>query len=347
MGINIVMEYAPSTLKRELEKVDSQGVSSTWIGMEPPAPGQYGSAYRIVYELSSAMSYLHRNMLLHLDLKPDNILMCYSNTAVDDRQALMDEWHRTIGLMPDEVRDDNGSIDKEATEEAKRVKQDKETEFCIKMRIVNENAMICKLADFGLSEVTTDYQQGRTRKAGSPGYVAPEVAHAIWAEQTNDLALKKRLSVCDAAKESVFLRAEHRHPEDHLRYKQDIYAFGVTCSAIYTQNKPYADPDHPGRYPDDSVDLLVAAAKRELPAPYLPPGICPNLAARIAECLQESPNDRPRFNQIRDALSCYVKAKRHKLQLEMQGRAAAVAPAAPAPEAAPKRFSKADFVNKV
>ena len=78
------MEYAPTTLTKELERTGE----GAWICMDPPtvsADGNWGSAYRLVYEVSSAMTYLHRNKLLHLDLKPDNILMCYSGTAVDVR----------------------------------------------------------------------------------------------------------------------------------------------------------------------------------------------------------------------------------------------------------------------
>ena len=231
----------------------------------------------------------------------------------------MDEWHQSIEPMPEAIMDENGNLDEAATAEAKKKKMDRIQEHRIKSRVAQQSCMICKLADFGLSEVTNDQQQGRVRQAGSPGFVPPEVARA-WVH--NDVC-QGRQSLCDEEKESAFTK-ENQHPEDHLRYKHDVYAFGVVCAAIFNRNEPYFDPDDPTKYPDPedgANDYLEAVAQGWLPAPYFPDGICSQLKSQIEACLTEDPVGRPRFHEVRDALQVYVDMKLAQTQpvIKQQG----------------------------
>jgi serine/threonine protein kinase len=70
VGINMVLEFQPSNLGKELQKSDDD--PDCWLSY---SGGRSRSIYRAALQIASALSYLHRNGMLHLDLKPDNVLI--------------------------------------------------------------------------------------------------------------------------------------------------------------------------------------------------------------------------------------------------------------------------------
>lgn len=131
---------------------------------------------------------------------------------------------------------------------------------------------VVKIADFGVSELLDPNNDRITKTAGSPAYMAPELAALSSNTDLKEHAVNKGINVFDLSGKST-----------------DIWSMGVTLYQLLFQSLPF--------YSNSMVELFDKIVNQEV---TLPDGINPNLKELFAKILAKRPQDRISMDILRE-----------------------------------------------
>jgi len=124
--------------------------------------------------------------------------------------------------------------------------------------LVSED-LTCKVSDFGIFTIKSQFDCTMTSNIGTPVYMAPEVIN-----------------------------------QRAYTPKVDVYSFGILLVEIYTGTRPYSSESFAEMFPSDIMRAVVHEGLR----PEIPQDCPTELTQLIRECLNSIPDLRPTFKEI-------------------------------------------------
>lgn len=130
---------------------------------------------------------------------------------------------------------------------------------------------VVKIADFGVSEILDPANDTITKNAGSPAYMAPELAAMSSHTALKEHAATKGISVSSLSGKST-----------------DIWSMGVTLYVLLFGKLPFRS--------SNMVDLFDKIVNDDI---YLPEGTDPSLVDLFSKILAKAPKDRINMDELR------------------------------------------------
>lgn len=131
---------------------------------------------------------------------------------------------------------------------------------------------VLKIADFGVSELLDPGNDTITKNAGSPAYMAPELAALSSSTTLKEHAASKGIDVSSLSGKST-----------------DLWSMGVTLYLLVFGVLPFRS--------DTVVGLFDKIVSED---PYIPEGTDPNLADLFSKILAKAPKNRITMDQLRE-----------------------------------------------
>lgn len=131
---------------------------------------------------------------------------------------------------------------------------------------------VLKIADFGVSEIMDPANDTITKNAGSPAYMAPELAAISSSISLKEHAATKGIDVSSLSGKST-----------------DIWSMGVTLYLLVFGMLPFRS--------DTMVDLFDKIVNEDV---FIPEGTDPNLADLFTKILAKAPKNRITMDQLRE-----------------------------------------------
>lgn len=131
---------------------------------------------------------------------------------------------------------------------------------------------VVKIADFGVSEILDPANDTITKNAGSPAYMAPELAALSSHAELKEHAATKGINISSLSGKST-----------------DIWSMGVTLYLLLFGRLPFRS--------SNMIDLFDQIVNDDI---VLPAGTNPDLADLFSKILAKAPQDRIKMDQLRE-----------------------------------------------